>query len=93
MASSASDRAETAAAGGAAAALPASVQLRTWARANVRQLRLAGVAVAAAWLAIIAVGWEPVVVIGALLVLYEVGLEPLLGGPADAVEAGAEATA
>jgi len=93
MAASASDRAGTAAAGGAAAALPASVRLRTWARANVRQLRLAGVAVAAAWLAIIAVGWEPVVVIGALLVLYEIGLEPLLGGPADAVKAGAEATA
>ncbi len=93
MAASASDRAGGAAAGGAAAAVPATVVARTWARANLRLLRLSGIAVAAAWLAIIAVGWEPVVVIGALLVLFEVGLEPLLGESADGTETAAEAGA
>jgi hypothetical protein len=60
---------------GAAAGTPTLIER---ARAHRSTLRVAGVLVAAAWLAIIADGWEPVAVIGALLILYEAGLGPLL---------------
>ena len=50
---------------------PASGRRRTSPAADV------GVVVAAVWLAILALGWEPVAIVGALLVLYQVGLEPI----------------
>lgn len=68
------------AAGAAAAAAGAGAEAptaRDWVLAHVSQLRLAGVIVAVAWLAIIAEGWEPVAVVGALLVIYLVGLGTL----------------
>jgi hypothetical protein len=48
------------------------------ARAHRAALRVAGIVVAAVWLAVIADGWEPVAIIGVLLVLYLVALGPLL---------------
>lgn len=67
---------------GAEAASPLDTAL-AWARANRSVLRLGGLLVAAAWLAILAVGWEAVAIIGGLLVLYEVGLDPLLARGAE----------
>ncbi len=77
-------------ASGAAAAATASVagatgategaevpSVRDWVLAHLGLLRLAGVIVAVVWLAIIAEGWEPVAVVGALLVIYLVGLGAL----------------
>lgn len=60
--------------GATASATTNAPTAREWVVAHLGTLRIVGVAVAAAWLAIIAVGWEPVAVIGALLVLYQVGL-------------------
>jgi hypothetical protein len=57
--------------------------LMDWARAHRVALRLAGIAVAAVWLAIIADGWEPVAIIGVLLVIYQVALGPLLDRTSD----------
>ena len=51
--------------------------MRDWVLAHLGLLRLAGVIVAVVWLAIIAEGWEPVAVVGALLVIYLVGLGAL----------------
>jgi len=48
------------------------------ARAHRAALRIAGVIVAVVWLAVIADGWEPVAIVGVLLVLYLFALGPLL---------------
>jgi len=64
-------------AGASAGEATEGISPRAWALAHVRVLRAAGVAVAAVWLAILALGWEPVAIVGALLVLYEVGLGSL----------------
>ena len=64
--------------------------MRDWVLAHLGLLRLAGVVVAVVWLAIIAEGWEPVAVVGALLVIYLVGLGRPVGprrGGHDASEA------
>lgn len=66
-------------AGASAGGATEGISPRQWAQEHVRVLRAAGVVVAAVWLAILAVGWEPVAIVGALLVLYQVGLEPILG--------------
>ncbi len=63
----------------------AGVSLRDRARPHLGRLRLAGVAVAVVVLAIVAVGWEAVAVIGALLAIYEVGLNALADAPTDGV--------
>jgi hypothetical protein len=65
------------------ASAPTRPSAMDWARAHKATLRIAGVLVAAVWLAIIADGWEPVAIIGALLILYQVGLGPLLGDAED----------
>ena len=65
------------------ASAPSRPSATDWARAHKPTLRIAAVLVAAAWLAIIADGWEPVAIVGALLILFQVGLEPLLGGSED----------
>lgn len=75
----------------AAGAAVETPSVRDWVVAHLGLLRIAGVVVAVAWLAIIAEGWEPVAVVGALLVIYLVGLGTLSdrGGDsqADAAEA------
>jgi hypothetical protein len=61
----------------------ASPTLLERAKAHRAALRLAGVVVAAVWLAIIVEGWEPVAFVGALLILYQVALGPLLDSGAE----------
>jgi hypothetical protein len=61
----------------------AGVSLRDRARPHLGRLRLAGVVVAVVVLAIVAVGWEAVAVIGALLAIYEVGINALADAPTD----------
>jgi hypothetical protein len=68
----------------ASSAAPRDASIRDWVRAHLALLRAAGVVVALAWLATLAVGWEPVAVIGAILVLYEVGLGSLAERPSEA---------
>jgi hypothetical protein len=75
----ASGRTMAAGAAAKAGATTDEVSPREWARAHIPVLRAAGVVVAAVWVAILAVGWEPVAIVGALLVLYQVGLEPIIG--------------
>ncbi len=53
------------------------------ARAHRTALRVAGIIVAVVWLAVIADGWEPVAIIGVLLVLYLFALGPLLDRSAE----------
>ena len=93
-AGSASARASAAGASAGAGLAVAGVSLRDRARPHLRQLRLAGFVTAIVVLAIVAVGWEAVAVVGALLAIYEVGLGALAEPSADvaaAQPAGAEA--
>jgi hypothetical protein len=82
-ASGAAGRVGAAGAVAGAGVVAAGVSLRDRARPHLRQLQLAGVAVAVVILAIVAVGWEAVAVIGALLAIYEVGLNALTDAPTD----------
>ncbi len=59
------------------------VSLMDRARAHRMALRIAGVVLIVGWLALIADGWEPVVIGGALLLLYQVALDPLLDRSAE----------
>jgi hypothetical protein len=88
-------RAGTAGAAAGAGLTGAGVSLRDRARPHLRELRLAGLAVAIVILAIVAVGWEAVAVIGALLAIYEVGLNALTDTPTEGAPevAGAAETA
>jgi len=61
----------------------AGLSLRERARPHAQQLRLGGIVVAVVILAIVAVGWEAVAVIGALLAIYEVGINALAETPAE----------
>ena len=82
-ASGAAGRVGAAGAVAGAGVVATGVSLRDRARPHLGQLRLAGIVAAVVILAIVAVGWEVVAVIGALLAIYEVGLNALADAPAD----------